>query len=531
MQKSFGVFLFLLIALGNEVSLASSCADSIEELLKQSELEKNAAAVERERTPLPRASVPEVLSILPEVAREATDQIVAKAVLTEVVSEPRGFRHVVSRFKEVMKGVLNLPKVYTRMSELIKKEMQAETLDQYLWSFSGFHHQPQIANYRQRAWNKVSLSEIEPSMVKEMSVEEFVKILIFSMEVEDPTIDYQYESGKAFQKLLPRLGRFMGKDEFQKQASEENGFKACESAWCAEEIRHGNIFANIVERLTGKKPSRDNPNQAVPYGSDIESALKHLGTRQTYEWNASSAYFLLLAHSTGALHEAIANVMRDEVKHLTIMSAANDYIYGNRPWHRFGRLAKNAVKALWQQKDSRSTGSSVKDPAILLAGAMSHLIVEYRIRQYLRTLPLQTLEKIFDAQSELPPLAFAGITPEELVKREEERQRLLEDRRNLSMWTPSQRKEALQQRRFEEEHAEAIQEIIRVYLSNFEGAETPGTMGDTAVLLRIENLNFSSGFDGATYRTNEKRIRTILKDRLRDYQIEHNLFEQGIVAQ
>ena len=60
----------------------------------------------------------------------------------------------------------------------------------------------------------------------------------------------------------------MGTNEEQARYAAEHGLPWCEGAWCAEERRHSNTLARIIERLVKVSPSRDNPNVPMIVTSD-----------------------------------------------------------------------------------------------------------------------------------------------------------------------------------------------------------------------------------------------------------------------
>ncbi len=104
-----------------------------------------------------------------------------------------------------------------------------------------------------------------------------------------------------------------------------------------------------------------------------EDALRHLISRQTTEWNASSSYIVMAAHATGHLHNLIRNLERDEVKHLCIMSAAAAYLLGPRPWGRFLDLVRKGLDNYTSQKKSRSGGRVFgTNPVTAIEGIVAH---------------------------------------------------------------------------------------------------------------------------------------------------------------
>ena len=209
-------------------------------------------------------------------------------------------------------------------------------------------------------------------------------------------------------------------------------------------------------------PSRDNPNVPMIVTADEEAAVQHLISRQTTEWNASSSYVVLAAHAAGHLHGLIRNLTRDEIKHLAIMSAADRYLFGPRPWRRFLALVKKGLGNYTGQRGSRSGGASLgSNPITALEGIAAHLLTERYLRKWLDTVPLRTLAIVFETPSSLPELAAFAPSPERQAQIDLELEQGRDKRVRFVRWDPEQRRRALAQQRFEKDVEGEVQEKIR----------------------------------------------------------------------
>ncbi len=354
----------------------------------------------------------------------------------------------VERRRSEWQQALCLPKTLRCIYRIIREDFETGVLDEYLRSFWGFHHQPEVLRHRARPWQKVELWAIEPGDVTGIAVWEMALMLNMAMEDEEPIPAYTRQSGEGFRFLLPTLGRFMGKNEEQARYGAEHGVAWCEGAWCAEERRHSNTLARVIERLLKMWPKRDNRNQPRGVPAVATAAVQHLIGRQTTEWNASSSYVVMAAHATGPLHPVIRNLERDEVKHLCIMSAADQYLFGPRPWGRFVELVKKGLGNFTSQKKSRSGGEVFgTNPVLAVEGIAAHLLTEWFLRRWLRTVPLRTLTEVFETPSSLAELAAEAASPERQAEINEALRREREKRLRLERWAPKQRRQALEQRR------------------------------------------------------------------------------------
>lgn len=277
--------------------------------------------------------------------------------------------------------------------------------------------------------------------------------------------------------------------------------------------RHSNTLARVIERLMGKPPRRDNPNQPMVVTACEEDALDHLVSRQTTEWNASSSYIVMAAHATGEVHRVIRNLERDEVKHLCILSAASVYLLGPRPWGRFLDLIRKGLENFTIQKKKRSGGEVFgTNPVTAIEGITAHLLTEFFLRRWLKTVPLRTLALVFETQSTIPepgPIPSAPGREAEIA----EFLRLGSERRlRLDRWAPTLRQRALEQRSYEESHAAEIERLVAVELGGFEAAESSGAEPGRQMRKRIARLSRSGG----------KRLRRALLDRLRGFQLQNS---------
>jgi hypothetical protein len=355
----------------------------------------------------------------------------------------------------------DVPRALKEMGELLDQEMAVDRLDSYLARFFDYHQgDPEAAKLR--PWNKTSLSvkdsPISPEQVIGMPLDELVAMMHISMETELPIHSYTIESGDALQFILASLARFMGITK--KQAACSNGVRRCEAQWCAEEYRHAQLLRRLIRILTGREPESEKWADPTITKNDDESAFKHLSSRNYTETGAAGTYVFMASHTRDELRLALMNLVGDELKHLTVVAAADVYLRGKDANNRLLRMLEKGVAELQEAATVRTAGKKVySNPINIFEAFMALSMIEVRMRRYLRNLPLKTLERIFDTPSRLPErLSFS--TPrerEENAHRIEENNRL---RKELAHWPEHLRKAAFKQRRFEESHQELIRKII-----------------------------------------------------------------------
>lgn len=485
-----------------------------------------------ERGDLASKPVEEILNeVASEIAGSKIEVIDSKD--HESISLLKKIRAIPGKIKNNVGQVQELLRAYKQLRSDIKAAMTTAELDEQLDSFRGFHHDMEDAHFDRRTWKPLSMEKITKDQVVGIDPEAYAQVAGFAMEVEAPTMPYSYSTGESFSNLFPKIGRFMGKDKNQQLYAEKTGKRTCESAWCAEEERHAGFLAQVVFRLTGKMPSLNNSNVADMNARDEKSAMHHLGERQTYEWNAASSYFFLMSHSTGHLREAMSNILKDEVKHLTIMSSAYTYIYGYRPWKRFAGILKNTYDIMKKHDGERTDAAALQGNKMLLVKMLlTHVIVEVEMRKYLATLPHHVLAHYFDAVSQLPKLGETGLSPAEKAEIEKIRDSYVERRTNLEWWDPKQAQFTKNMLSFAQSNKDAIDRIVQEKFSGFVGAESPQSPAEQILKSQmggfINTKSYRSYFP--SYLTDsviEAYLPKVLYGKMREYQISNNKYEQA----
>jgi hypothetical protein len=431
-----------------------------------------------------------------------------------------------ARRMSILRQALHLPKTLLTIYRIIREDFAAPALDEHLWAFWGFHqevsdHGPWDPHYRVRQWQKAQLGAIGPQQViGGLAVWELAFMMNVAMEIEDPIMEYSHQNGEGFRFLLPSLGRFMGKNEEQARYAAEHDLPWCESPWCSEERRHGNAFARMIERIVGISPLRENPNQPMVVTGDEATAVRHVINRQVTEWNASSSYAVMVAHAAGDLHILLRNIMRDEVKHLSVLSSADYYLFGPRPWRRVFDWIKLGIANYQGQRKNRSGGNILGgNYALSIEGIVAHVLTAFFITRWLRTVPLGTLATVFETPSQLPELAAFAPSPKRQAEIDGTLQRGRTRRLGLVRWDTEPRAEALAERRFEEANRRIIEKIVATELDGFHGAEMPGSRRARKIRKRIASLRLEAyGLEAQ----GRHRLRVCLQDRLRHYQIQNN---------
>ena len=429
--------------------------------------------------------------------------------------------------------VLQFPKVLARLRKLVRTSFSQEAMERALFDFYGAT-QLGLKDSLLRPWKDVpgSFSSVRPNQIQRMSPISWVKMALFAAETEMPIHGYSTTSGDAFRAFLPSLSAYMGKTKEQEQAYDaahpsenkaDRPSEFCSSVWCQEETRHELTIQKIAEHVSGTPYIVEKTYSSNPLGdfSDSDYSIKHLVDRNCSEWHANALYIYLRSFSSGAASQLIDNVRGDETKHLIIFGAAYRYLFGTQPNRRLREMFKTTLEL----KHAGETTNSSRDALLQLKGlplleiAIGHFFIEKKVRDYLKTVPLKTLAKIFDSSL----LAIAQIESDAVsdVKQkliDEVKNREQESRKALARWRQKEATKYLELQKIEKEYAEQIENLVRRSFNDFDGSEIRGSLSDKETLACINKIQTGLG----------KKINTLiqwsLRETLRDYQIMNNEF-------
>ncbi len=154
--------------------------------------------------------------------------------------------------------------------------------------------------------------------------------------------------------------------------------------------------------------------------------------------------------------------------------------------------------------------------------AVTHLFVEKQVREYYKTVPLKTMEKIFDSPVKtLADLESVPLTEEKKKILAEMIERERKSRAELARWLPAEREKFLALKKVEKEHSALIESLIENLFHGFQGGEVHGSEAAKKILEQISKLRTGLGKE-----TNDL-IQMSLRETFRDYQIMNNSFVRG----
>lgn len=195
-----------------------------------------------------------------------------------------------------------------QINQLVNTYLSFETLQDRLTDLP-----VQFAQHQPRPWASIDWPAIDQSQIIGVSPEVFLSVIVGAMAVEAPIRGYATVSFQYLAKIHPPMAQFVGGTFAADGSLMEPGL------WEKEERQHTPALSKVYQQLTGEK-LRIKPTSVKPYlASDNprEDLYAHGLHRVATEYGATSLYLWLMAHATGSLKQVLAELVRDEVNHMT----------------------------------------------------------------------------------------------------------------------------------------------------------------------------------------------------------------------
>lgn len=277
----------------------------------------------------------------------------------------------------------------TRINYLVERYLSLEILRDRLADLP-----VQFKNPKPRLWEPVDWQAIDSSQIIGIEPDLFVAAIASAAEIEAPIQDYARESWDYLQAAHPQMARFVGGTLAADGLIQEVG------VWEKEERQHRPAFSKIYLQLTGEK-LRYQPNSVEGYqpsGNLRQDVYKHAISRMTTEWSATSVYLWLMAHSTGALQQAIAQPLQDEINHLAKFWGISRWAFADSYLIRLQGITKNLMDLFKHHQGERTNSNDILQvtyalQAVELAFTLSRVLVQ--LYHWNQTLSNADLEQIF----------------------------------------------------------------------------------------------------------------------------------------
>ena len=198
--------------------------------------------------------------------------------------------------------------IQTRINHLVDLYITFEQLNDRLEDLV-----VQFDNPQPRPWQPIDWHAIDTQQVIGIDLDVFKSIIVGAIDTEAPIRGYTQTSRQYLEPIHPQLARFVG------GKVDEDGSMLELGLWEKEERQHTPALSKIYQQLTGKKIT-PNPKIAKSYqpsDNPYEALYRHGLHRVMTEYSAVCLYLWLMAHTTGVLQQVFAELLTDEINHMT----------------------------------------------------------------------------------------------------------------------------------------------------------------------------------------------------------------------
>ncbi len=226
----------------------------------------------------------------------------------------------------------------------------------------------QFTNPHQRPWDSIDWKQVNADLVIGVDLQLFIQVVGGAAEIEAPVRDYAQESWGYLHTFHPQMASF-----FYGETHESKGVQI--GVWEKEERQHTPVMRKIYTQLTGQKfqPKPNTVAECQP-GVDSQAAIyRHLSSRISTEWSAIAVYLWLMAHSTGQLQQAIAQLLQDEVNHLSKFWGFSRWAFGSSAIEQLQVSMQDILGLLKHHKSDRTDGQDVLS-APQIIGHLPHAV-------------------------------------------------------------------------------------------------------------------------------------------------------------
>ena len=202
----------------------------------------------------------------------------------------------------------NFFQIKNRINYLIKNYLEEEYLRDRLEDLPQQFIQPQP-----RPWQNITWQNINQSQIIGLDLAVFFAIIQGALDTEAPIRNYTQTSRQYLEKIHTGMARFVGGKVAADKKMLELGL------WEKEEIQHTPALSKIYQHLTGEPVIIQwrNPKTYQPSANPHLDLYRHGLHRIITEYGAVCLYLWLMTRTTGTIQQILAELLQDEINHLT----------------------------------------------------------------------------------------------------------------------------------------------------------------------------------------------------------------------
>ncbi|MEM8805297.1 MAG: ferritin-like domain-containing protein [Cyanobacteria bacterium P01_G01_bin.38] len=234
---------------------------------------------------------------------------------------------------------LNYGQIQTRINHLVMEYLAIAILQSRIEDLPD-----QLISPQPRAWGRIEWDAIAPTHIIGIQPDVFIKVLEGTINTEAPIRGYTQASRQYLEHFYPLMARFVG-GHFS-----ETGDMIELGLWEKEERRHTPALSRVYKQLTGQTPPIS-PHSARPYkpSSDyVQDLYRHGLHRIATEYGATCLYLWMMAHTTGALQSVLAELLIDEINHMTKFWGFGLWAYPDSSFFKVGQTLFSALQEKWR---------------------------------------------------------------------------------------------------------------------------------------------------------------------------------------
>ena len=239
----------------------------------------------------------------------------------------------------------------TRIRQLINQYLSVQHLTNRLEDLPRQFNTPQP-----RPWQPIDWHQIEPQQIIGIDPDIFLSILVGATETEAPIRGYTQTSRQYLAPIHPAMAQFVGGQVSPTGEVIEPGL------WEKEERQHTPALLKIYHQLTGTKATIQ-PRTARAYHPsnppDID-LYRHGLHRIATEYSAVCLYLWLMAHTTGPLQPALAELVQDEINHMTKFWGFGLWLFPESSLTRWGHILRHIAPVFPPSIEQTSTHQLIR---------------------------------------------------------------------------------------------------------------------------------------------------------------------------
>ena len=220
--------------------------------------------------------------------------------------------------------------IKNRVSYLVQNYLDSEYLSDRLEDLP-----LQFINPQPRPWQTIHWQNINQSQIIGLDLEVFLAIIQGSLDTEAPIRNYTQTSRQYLEQIHPQMARFVGGKVAEDNRMLELGL------WEKEERQHTPALSKIYEHLTGEKVIIQwrTPKSYQPSDNPNVDLYRHGLHRIATEYGAVCLYLWLMTRTTGTIQQILAELLQDEINHLTKFWGFGMWLYPDS----LGKTIKSTV--------------------------------------------------------------------------------------------------------------------------------------------------------------------------------------------